>query len=79
MKNISIDEKVLEVVEKNPEIVDTLVKIGFTHLGNPQMLQVVGRVMTIRLAAKNHNIALSQIKAMLNEQGFDIMEDIENE
>lgn len=77
MKLISIDDKVLSVINENPEIVEPLVELGFTHLGNPQMLQVVGKVMTIRKAAKNHKVPLSTIKEVLNAKGFDIKEEIE--
>ncbi len=77
MKLISIDDKVLSVINENPEIVEPLVELGFTHLGNPQMLQVVGKVMTIRKAAKNHKVPLSTIKEVLNAKGFDIQEEIE--
>ena len=77
MKLISIDDKVLSVIIENPEIVEPLVELGFTHLGNPQMLQVVGKVMTIRKAAKNHKVPLSTIKEVLNAKGFDIKEEIE--
>ncbi len=77
MKLISIDDKVLSVINENPEIVEPLVELGFTHLGNPQMLQVVGKVMTIRKAAKNHKVPLSTIKEVLNAKGFDIKKEIE--
>ena len=76
MKMISIDEKVLNVINDNPSLVEPLVELGFTHLGNPQMLQVVGKVMTIRKAAKNHRVPLSEIKEKLNAYGFDIEEEI---
>lgn len=76
MKMISIDEKVLNVINDNPDLVEPLVELGFTHLGNPQMLQVVGKVMTIRKAAKNHRVPLSEIKEKLNAYGFDIEEEI---
>ena len=77
MRLISIDDKVLSVINENPEIVEPLVELGFTHLGNPQMLQVVGKVMTIRKAAENHKVPLSTIKEVLNAKGFDIKEEIE--
>ncbi len=77
MKMISIDEKVLNVINDNPDLVEPLVELGFTHLGNPQMLQVLGKVMTIRKAAKNHRVPLSEIKEKLNAYGFDIEEEIE--
>lgn len=76
MKMISIDEIVLNVINDNPDLVEPLVELGFTHLGNPQMLQVVGKVMTIRKAAKNHRVPLSEIKEKLNAYGFDIEEEI---
>lgn len=75
MKMISIDDKVIDVINNNPDIVDVLVDIGFVHLGNPVMLKAVGSVMTIRKAAGNHKIELEEIRKKLNENGYDFNEE----
>ena len=76
MKMISVDEKIINVTDEYPEIIDILVDMGFIHLKNPVMRASVGKVITLRKAAKNHDLKLSEIQKILNEHGFDILEEI---
>lgn len=72
MKKLDIDQKIGDLVAEHPEVLDTLVDLGFTHLKNPAMLASVGKIMTIRKAAKNHKLPLNDINQALNQIGYEI-------
>ena len=45
---IDLSIPVAEVMEKQPEVLDVLVELGFTPLANPVMRNTVGRVVSIK-------------------------------
>lgn len=75
MKHISIDDKIFDIVEQNNDVKNILVCLGFIHLNDPMMYKTIAKVMTIRKAAKRHDISFEQLEESFNKYGYDILEE----
>lgn len=75
MKKISIDDSIYKIVEANPELKSILVTMGFEHLNDKRMYQTMAKVVTLRKAARMHNLPFGVIRQTLNEFGFDLIEE----
>ena len=63
---IDLSIPVAEVIEKQPEVLDVLVELGFKPLANPVMRNTVGRVVSIK-------IDLNKIKQTLELNGYEVV------
>ena len=70
---IDLSIPVAEVIEKQPEVLDVLVELGFTPLANPVMRNTVGRVVSIKKGASMNGIDLSKIKQTLELNGYEVV------
>ncbi|MCY7013696.1 DUF1858 domain-containing protein [Streptococcus sanguinis] len=70
---IDLSIPVAEVIEKQPEVLDVLVELGFTPLANPVMRNTVGRVVSIKKGASMNGIDLNKIKQTLELNGYEVM------
>ncbi len=75
MKTISLDDSIHKIVSDNPEITEILTSLGFDKLNDKKMFNTVARVMTLRKAARMHNITYDTIHDTLNTYGFTLKED----
>lgn len=71
-KVIDLSKSVYELCKENPEIMDTLKKLGFDQITNPAMLNTAGRFMTLPKGAVMKGIDLAIIKEELEKSGFSI-------
>ena len=70
---IDLSIPVAEVIEKQPEVLDVLVELGFTPLTNPVMRNTVGRVVSIKKGASMNGIDLNKIKQTLELNGYEVV------
>jgi len=70
---IDLSIPVAEVIEKQPEVLDVLVELGFTPLANPVMRNTVGRVVSIKKGAGMNVIDLNKIKRTLELNGYEVV------
>ena len=70
---IDLSIPVAEVIEKQPEVLEVLVELGFTPLANPVMRNTVGRVVSIKKGASMNGIDLSKIKQTLELNGYEVV------
>ena len=70
---IDLSIPVAEVIEKQPEVLDVLVELGFKPLANPVMRNTVGRVVYIKKGASMNGIDLSKIKQTLELNGYEVV------
>lgn len=70
---IDLSIPVAEVIEKQPEVLDVLVELGFTPLANPVMRNTVGRVVSIKKGAGMYGIDLNKIKQTLELNGYEVV------
>lgn len=73
-KLLNLNSTVYELVNKYPEIVDIMKKLGFDAITNPAMLNTAGRIMTLKKGAAMKNIDIEHIKETLKANGFEIAE-----
>ena len=72
MKKINGNKTVYVLIQENPELKDVLVRLGFTPLDDPKMLNTVGRMMSLNNGAKQIKISPEELQAGLNESGFEV-------
>lgn len=72
---IDLDDNVLAICTKHPEMTTILENLGFRDITKPGMLQTAGRIMTLRKGAKLKKIDLMTIVTQLKSAGFSIKED----
>lgn len=77
-QEINLKQVVYEVVNKNPELVDLLVDLGFKPLKNPVMLNSIGRTTTITQGAKLLGLSTEDIKQTLEWNGYTVTGDSDN-
>ena len=70
---IDLSIPVAEVIEKQPEVLDVLVELGFKTLANPVMRNTVGRVVSIKKGASMNGIDLDKIKQTLELNGYEVV------
>ena len=70
---IDLSIPVAEVIEKQPEVLDVLVDLGFTPLANPVMRNKVVRVVSIKKGAGMNGIDLNKIKQTLELNGYEVV------
>ena len=70
---IDLSIPVAEVIEKQPEVLDVLVELGFKPLVNPVMRNTVGRVVSIKKGASMNDIDLNKIKQTLELNGYEVV------
>lgn len=70
---IDLSIQVAEVIEKQPEVLDVLVELGFKPLANPVMRNTVGRVVSIKKGASMNGIDLNKIKQTLELNGYEVV------
>lgn len=71
MNTIDLNQPVFELVQNNPELKDILIDLGFKPLGNPAMLNTVGKVTSLKAGSKMIKIPLETIKPTLECHGYD--------
>lgn len=71
-KIIDLSKSVHDLCKEYPEIVDIMKELGFESITNPNMLQTVGRFMTIEKGAAMKGVDLGIIKEAFISKGFSI-------
>lgn len=71
MNTIDLNQPVFELVQNNPELKDILIDLGFKPLGNPAMLNTLGKVTSLKAGSKMIKIPLETIKHTLECHGYD--------
>ena len=70
---IDLSIPVAEVIEKQPEVLDVLVELGFKPLANPVMRNTVGGMVSIKKGASMNGIDLDKIKQTLELNGYEVV------
>lgn len=76
-KQLNLNQKVFELCETYPELIEILSNVGFTEITKKNALQTVGKWMTIPKAAKLRGIDMADILAALEEAGFSVEEPVD--
>ena len=48
MNTIYLEDSVYTTLQNHPEVKDLLIELGFTPLSQPQMVQTVGRITSLK-------------------------------
>lgn len=48
MNTIYLEDSVYTTLQHHPEVKDLLIELGFTPLSQPQMVQTVGRITSLK-------------------------------
>lgn len=79
MREINSKTKVFDVITLYPDVKDIMVKLGFSDIIKPGMLQSVGRIMTIEKGVKSKKMDWPFVKSIFKEYGYLIIREDENE
>lgn len=75
MIEISLHDKIFDLVSEHPAIKEILIDLGFVHLSDQKMLNTVGKIMTIAKASKRHRLTYLQLKEAFEKHGYQLKED----
>ena len=70
---IDLSQPVANLLDKNPELLDLLVDLGFAPLANPQMRETVGRQVTLIQGAAMHGLPIERVRDILASNGYDVV------
>lgn len=73
-KEINLDEPLLSIINRYPDLLDILYELGFTQIKMPGMLQTAGRFMTLRNGCELRKIDIEILKKVLLDKGYDLRE-----
>jgi len=73
-KLLDINKTIYELVKNDPDIKEIMANIGFDKIVDANMLNTVGRMMTIKKGAKMKGIDLERIKDEFIKHGYKIIE-----
>ncbi len=68
LTEVTKDTKVFDVVDRYPETLQVFLDFGFEQIANPAMLKTMGKVATIDIAARMHNVNLDKFLKTLNDK-----------
>lgn len=74
MKTIQQHTSVYELCTTHPELISILMELGFKDLGNPLMLNSMGKIMTLPKASRAKGVAWDVIVSTLTAHGFELVE-----
>ncbi len=77
-KKIDLNNSVYELTKEYPELIETMVELGFTEISKKAMLHSVGKMMTIPKGAKIKNISMMEIIRTLMAEGYEIVGEMPN-
>ena len=70
---IDLSQPVANLLDKNPELLDLLVDLGFAPLANHQMRETVGRQVTLIQGAAMHGLPIERVRDILASNGYDVV------
>ncbi|MBV6519188.1 MAG: hypothetical protein DCC43_12410 [Candidatus Brocadia sp.] len=68
LTEIAKDTKVFDIVDQYPETLQIFLDFGFSQMANPVMRKTMGRVASIEMATKMHNVDTEKFLQALNDK-----------
>lgn len=68
LTEVTKDTKVFDVVDQYPDTLQVFLDFGFSQMANPVMRNTMGRVATIDMATKMHNVDIDKFLKALNDK-----------
>lgn len=68
LTGVTKDTKVFDIVDQYPETLQIFLDFGFSQMANPVMRNTMGRVASIEMAAKMHNVDSDKFLKALNDK-----------
>lgn len=65
---VTSDTKVFDVVDRYPETLQIFLDFGFSQMANPVMRNTMGRVASIEMATKMHNVDIDKFLKAINDK-----------
>ena len=78
MNTIYLEDSVYTTLQHHPEVKDLLIELGFMPLSQPQMVQTVGRITSLKKGSKIAKIPLDTIIRQLELNGYIVKESRES-
>lgn len=78
MNTIYLEDSVYTTLQNHPEVKDLLIELGFMPLSQPQMVQTVGRITSLKKGSKIAKIPLDTIIRQLELNGYIVKESRES-
>ncbi len=72
MKSIDLSKSLFELTEEYPELIPVLVEVGFGGVAVPEMRATHGKIMTIPAGVEKFGLQLSDVVAVLKQNGFEV-------
>ena len=73
MNTIDVNLPVAEIINQHPEVKEILLELGFKPLANPAMLNIVGKVTSLRTGSKMTKVPLDRIQQVLECNGYEVI------
>ena len=68
LTEVTKDTKVFDIVDQYPETLQIFLDFGFSQMANPVMRNTMGRVASIEMATKMHNVDSDKFLKALNDK-----------
>jgi len=68
LTEVTKDTKVFDIVDQYPDTLQIFLDFGFSQMANPVMRNTMGRVATIDMATKMHNVDIDKFLQALNDK-----------
>ena len=78
MNTIYLEDSVYKTLQHHPEVKELLIELGFAPLSQPQMVQTVGRITSLKKGSKIAKIPLDTIIRQLELNGYIVKESRES-
>ncbi len=72
-KKIDFSTPVKKYIDRYDDFLDLLLELGFDHFKIPNMIETVGRVMTLKQAAQAMKVSLPVVKERLESAGYQVV------
>jgi hypothetical protein len=68
LTEVTKDTKVFDIVDQYPETLQIFLDFGFSQMANPVMRNTMGRVASVEMATKMHNVDMDKFLKTLNDK-----------
>ncbi|TVM00727.1 MAG: hypothetical protein CV087_13135 [Candidatus Brocadia sp. WS118] len=68
LTEVTKDTKVFDIVDQYPETLQIFLDFGFSQMANPVMRKTMGRVASVEMATKMHNVDIEKFLHTLNDK-----------
>lgn len=72
---ININDKIKDLVEEHPSLINILAKLGFSEILKPGKINTVGRFVSLKSGISLRKLDFKDIEEKLKNEGYELIDE----